>query len=155
MNGRQTTVNKPVAFPLKPGKSWTVDYTEINPNRVHTREQFHLVYAVKDWEEVTVPAGKFKALKVEADGDWIADVPARMSAAAGGHVDVNNSLSIAGTSRQGPQTFTGHLYKAVWYVPEVGRWVKSVEEAFDANGERNERLTTILESYTFKNSPHS
>ena len=154
VNGHQTTVNKPVTFPLAPGKSWTIDYTEANPNRVHTREQFHYVYEVKDWEDVTVPAGKFKALKIEAEGDWSTDVPARTNAAAGSHVDANSTLAVAGTLKSGPQTFTGHVYKAIWYVPEVGRWVKSVDEAFDANGERNERLTSTLESFTTKTPPH-
>lgn len=153
VNGHQTAVNKPVSFPLAPGKSWTVDYTEANPNRVHTREQFHYVYEVKDWEDITVPAGKFKAVKIEAEGDWSADVPARIDAAAGSHVDADSALAMAGTFKHGPQTFTGHVYKAIWYVPEVGRWVKSVDEAFDANGERNERLTSTLESYNVKSMP--
>jgi hypothetical protein len=46
---------------------------------------------------------------------------------------------------------TGRTYKAFWYVPEIGRWVKSVEEYYGSNGVRNERYTAELESY--KRSP--
>jgi hypothetical protein len=42
---------------------------------------------------------------------------------------------------------TGRLYKAFWYVPEIGRWVKSVEEYYGSNGVRNERYTSELESF--------
>jgi len=42
---------------------------------------------------------------------------------------------------------TGRTYKAFWYVPEVKRWVKSVEEYYGSNGVRNERYTGELQSY--------
>ena len=38
-------------------------------------------------------------------------------------------------------TAAGYRYKAFWYVPEVGRWAKSVEEYYGSNGVRNERYT--------------
>ena len=47
----------------------------------------------------------------------------------------------------GPVPATGRTYKAFWYVPEVGRWVKSVEEYYSSNGVRNERYTTEVESF--------
>ena len=40
----------------------------------------------------------------------------------------------------------GRTYKALWYVPEQRRWVKSVEEYYAGNGVRNERYTAELES---------
>ena len=33
VNGRQTVVNRPLAFPLNIGKSWIVEYSEDHPNR--------------------------------------------------------------------------------------------------------------------------
>lgn len=42
---------------------------------------------------------------------------------------------------------TGKTYKAFWYVPAVGRWVKSVEEYYDANGMRNARYSNELVSF--------
>ena len=46
-----------------------------------------------------------------------------------------------------PQSATGRLYKAFWYVPEINRFVKSVEEYYSAGGVRNERYTDELDSY--------
>ena len=37
VNGQQTTVNRPLDFPLRVGKSWVVDYTEDHPNRQHSQ----------------------------------------------------------------------------------------------------------------------
>jgi hypothetical protein len=42
-------------------------------------------------------------------------------------------------------TAAGHTYKAFWYVPEAGRWVKSVEEYYGSKGVRKERYTGELE----------
>jgi hypothetical protein len=42
---------------------------------------------------------------------------------------------------------TGRLYKAFWYVPEIGRWVKSDEEYYGSNGVRTQRFTSELESF--------
>jgi hypothetical protein len=41
---------------------------------------------------------------------------------------------------------SGRTYKAFWYVPEVRRWVKSVEQYYGSGGVRNERYTGELES---------
>jgi hypothetical protein len=39
-----------------------------------------LKYRVVGWEDVEVPAGKFKALKIEADGSWSGEIAARTTA---------------------------------------------------------------------------
>ena len=39
------------------------------------------------------------------------------------------------------------LYKAFWYVPEIGRWVKSDEEYYGSNGTRTQRFSSELESF--------
>jgi hypothetical protein len=46
---------------------------------------------------------------------------------------------------------SGRTYKAFWYVPEVKRWVKSVEEYYAASGVRSERYTSELESVRLAN----
>ena len=69
VNGHLTMVNQPLDFPLRVGKSWTIDYVEDNPNRQHTSEHFRSPYKVTGWEDVTVPAGTFHALKIEVDGE--------------------------------------------------------------------------------------
>jgi hypothetical protein len=45
------------------------------------------------------------------------------------------------------RTVTGRTYKAFWYVPEVKRWVKSIEEYYGSGGVRNESYTGELEGF--------
>jgi hypothetical protein len=74
---------------------------------------------VVGWEDVTVPAGKFRALKLEANGTF-------------------QRLDI---SARGWQRFT------LWYVPEVKRTVKSTIESSNTSPTvlTLERLTELLE----------
>jgi hypothetical protein len=51
------------------------------------------------------------------------------------------------TRRTTPQQATGRLYKAFWYVPEIGRWVKAVEENYGSNGVRSQRVSGELEAF--------
>jgi hypothetical protein len=74
INGAETLVERPFAFPLAIGKAWRVEYTEDNPNVQHAREHLEIPYRVVGWEDVKTAAGKFKALKIEAKGSWTADV---------------------------------------------------------------------------------
>src|SRR5207245_2132270 len=39
VNGAETLVNRPLAFPLTPGKSWGLEFTEQNPNKKHDWEK--------------------------------------------------------------------------------------------------------------------
>ena len=131
VNGVETVVNRPFAFPLEVGKSWKVEFTELNPSRQKLRQTVSLPYKVVGWEDVTVPAGTFKALKIEADGRWSADIAER---------------NVGASRKTG-----GRIYRCFWYVPEVRRWVKSIQEDFTAEGRRNNRATSELERYG--NSP--
>src|SRR5262245_34967677 len=65
VNGANTVVNQPLNFPLSAGKSWTIEFKDDHPaNRAHQSEHFKENFAVSGWEDVTVPAGTFKALKI-------------------------------------------------------------------------------------------
>jgi hypothetical protein len=77
LNGVETVVMRPLSFPLSVGKAWSVEYTEINPNPAHSKEQLNIPFKAVGWEDVETPAGKFKALKIVANGTWVADVVAR------------------------------------------------------------------------------
>lgn len=147
VNGHETVVNRPLAFPLSIGKTWEVEYTEDHPNRQHSSEHFRSVYKVTGWEDATVPAGTFHALKIEADGDWSAALAPAVAAVAGTRLDAQGATTVMQSNRITPKTISGRTYKAFWYVPVVRKWVKSVEEYYDANGMRNERYTDELESY--------
>lgn len=151
VNGHETTVNRPLSFPMSIGKTWTVDYSEDHPNRQHSNEHFKSVYKVVGWEDVTVPAGTFHALKIEADGNWTAVTAPAVSAVAGSRVDAQGATTVMQTGRSIATTAAGRTYKAFWYVPAVKKWVKSVEEYYDSNGVRYQRFTGELQAFQVAN----
>ncbi len=148
VDGKDTVVNRPFEFPLSPGKSWEVEYKDDHPtNRSHSSEQFKEKYTVTGWEDVTVPAGAFRALKVEAEGQWTAVIAPAAGVAAQTRSDAHGSTVVVQSNRVTPQTVTGRLYKAFWYVPSVKRWVKTDEEYFNTSGVQSEKDAEELESY--------
>lgn len=151
VNGVQTVVNKPLAFPLSPGKTWSLSYAENTPaDRTHTRESYELTYKVAGWEDVTVPAGTFHALKIEGDGTWTAYLPGNVLVTKG---RAANGATISSATGQAPRVASGRLLKTFWYVPEVHRWVKSEEDTFNSGGVQTQQATSELEAYTLANAP--
>ncbi|MFL9892690.1 hypothetical protein [Paraburkholderia sp. RL17-381-BIF-C] len=147
VNGTEMVVNRPLAFPLSPGKTWSIDYAEQHPNKMHALEKWRTQYRVVDTEAVEVPAGKFQAIKVEAEGDWTAQIEPTQTVTQAVQVQQGDTAMVTHAQKTGPVQATGRTYKAIWYVPEIGRWVKSVEEYYASNGVRNERYTSELESF--------
>jgi hypothetical protein len=133
VNGVETLVGRPLAFPLALGKTWKVNYSENNPDPQHAREEVDITYEVGGWEDVTTPAGAFKALKIEGKGSWMAESPAR------GQTNSDPS--------SGPERATGQLYRVVWYVPEVKRWVKSRDETLTSTGQVTHREESDLKTF--------
>ncbi|WP_254058621.1 hypothetical protein [Dyella sp. S184] len=146
INGKQQVVSRPFAFPLEVGKKWELKYTEANPNPKHLSETLQTGYTVVGWEDVEVPAGKFKALKIEAEGNWTAVVAPMNQASAQAVNTTGGSAALVQTNRVTPHTVSGRTYRAFWYVPSVKRLVKSVEESYSSNGIRSERFTYELVS---------
>jgi hypothetical protein len=147
VNGKETVVNQPLSFPLAPGKKWQLQYTEQHPNKRHASEQWDSTYTVVGYETVEVPAGKFNALKVEAEGHWIAELEPAQTIVQGVQSTAASTSMVTQRQTTKAEPATGRTYKAFWYVPDVRRWVKSVEEYYDAGGRRNERFTTELEAF--------
>lgn len=147
LNGKETVVNRPLAFPLSDGKSWDVVYTELNPNKNHKSEKFESHFRVVGYETVEVPAGKFRALKIESEGHWEAQVAPGQSVVQEGQTGQGGATMVTQVQNTGERQTSGRLYKAFWYVPEVKRWVKSVEEYYSSGGVRNERYSQELESF--------
>jgi len=148
IGGKETVVYRPLTFPLGVGKTWDLDYTDDHPsNAAHKSERRELHYRAVGWEEVEVPAGKFRALKIEADGSWSGEVAPKTAATMTTVAGANGSTAAAQTVNVTARTVSGRLYAAVWYVPEARRFVKTVEEFYDTAGVRNERNTVELESY--------
>jgi hypothetical protein len=85
-------------FPLSPGQQYSAAWEMRRPRAGAFHVRHERKVTVLGWEEVEVPAGKFRALKIQADGYFKRfDKPA---------------------SDEARNTF--------WYVPHIKRWVKSI-----------------------------
>ena len=147
VNGKETAVMRPLSFPLSPGKTWAVTYTEQNPNKKLSTETRDDKYTVAGYEMVEVPAGKYRALKIEAEGRWSAQLAPSQTIIQGAQSRASGATMSTEVEKTVAKDVSGRLYKAYWYVPEIKRWVKSVEEDYDSGGVRNARRTMELESY--------
>jgi hypothetical protein len=87
-------------FPLTVGATYPYEYAMIAKRGSAIRTKSDGMVTVVGWEDVQVPAGKFRALKIEAKGTYL-----RRDIRYGGY-----------------QRWT------YWYVPEVKRWVKGTYE---------------------------
>jgi hypothetical protein len=147
INGKETTVLQPLSFPLNVGKAWQVEYTELNPNPQKLRETDVYPFKAVGWEDIAVPAGKFHALKIESEGRWTADVTPRVLNNA--VVARHGTIAAQTTEQRVVQgvRVSGRFYKCFWYVPEVKRWVKSIEENYNSGGDLNQSFSDELESY--------
>lgn len=99
--------NGVLRFPLQPGARYTSQFEIVRPRQGAFRSKVTLNATVAGWEEIAVPAGKFRALKVDAPGTYQ-------------RVDVSGA---------------GKVRYMVWYVPEVKRWVKWTFENTNFRGE--------------------
>ncbi len=150
--GKETVVHRPFTFPMSIGKTWDLEFTDDHPNnKNHKSETRKLRYRVVGWEDVEVPAGKFKALKIEADGSWSGEIAPHTTASIANQAGAQGTTAVAQTVNVKAETVTGRLYQAYWYAPDVKREVKSVEENYDTNGLRSARWTNELESYKVAN----
>ena len=89
VDGRQK-----LQFPLEAGSSWSSSSTFTARDGAYSRDEFE--YRALAWEQVTVPAGTFWALKIEAGG-W----------------RYNLSTNVRG------QTMPQRIEGTIWYSPEV------------------------------------
>lgn len=132
VNNRRTVVDKPLSFPLVASKSWAIEYGEGRPSREHGSEHFRTICKVVGWEDITVVAGTFHTLKLEAEGRWSATLaPATATA------DAQGATPVVPASKGAAPTASGRTHQVFWYVPAVKKWVRSVEEFYGSDGGRN------------------
>ena len=147
INGVPTVINKPLSFPLKENASWHTAYTEQHPNKLHSVESWDNSFKVLGYESVEVPAGRFNAIKIESEGTWTAQADPAATVTMSSRVSQNGATSVADIQKASTDPVGGRTYKVFWYVPEVKRWVKSVEEYYSSNNVRNEKYSSELQSY--------
>ena len=89
------------SFPLQFGSSRTLSFEAQRPRVTTGSIQYHVTVRIAGWEEITVPAGKFRVVRIVGDGSFLLPEfprPARVRT-------------------------------TYWYAPEVRRWVKFLLEA--------------------------
>ena len=84
-------------FPLQVGATYGAKFDVMFPKKEGAEARNERTVKVVGWEEVVVPAGRFRALKIVAEGTF-----QRL-----------DNPSAFGTSRN-----------VIWYVPEIRRWAK-------------------------------
>jgi hypothetical protein len=94
---------------LQPGTSWKGLVTPVEDSFFNN---WYSQGKATDWESVSVPAGNFKALRVEINSNRNAD---------------------AGSAAQGIATRVRYV---VWYAPEVKRTVKHLRTVWAADGRK-------------------
>ena len=97
-------------FPLSPGRQYPAAWDIRRPRAGAFHVRHERKVTVVGWEDVEVPAGKFRALKVQADGHF----------------------------RRFDKLASDEARNTFWYVPQVKRWVKAVYQ--DARLEVTEEL---------------
>jgi hypothetical protein len=150
VNGKETIVARPLDFPLKTGKDWKVELEEkenLGSESFRSRGS-NLLYQVVGMENIDVPAGKFKAWKIEAEGNWTETKPAAASASQQTQMTANQVVTVTAAKKAGETTVTGRIYEAVWYSPETKNYVKYVKERFDPAGVRY--FSDVRELVSFK-----
>lgn len=99
-----TGQHEPLRFPLNPGKSWDFSYTaKVKMNTIRVTQRALVI----GWETVTVPAGSFRALRVEHRGTYAA---------------TDNTYH-----------WSGRIRETYWYAPKAQRVVK--REYHDTKGD--------------------
>jgi hypothetical protein len=146
--GKPTITSKPYSFPLESKKVWKIEFIEQNPNQKVKIAKTTKEYTVIGWETVTVPAGTYKAIKVEMNGDWYVEfntiAPTSSTATTSGE---SGATAVArSTAAVTPPPASGRLYQAYWYVPDLKSHIKLVGEEYNAGGQLNKRHIEELDS---------
>lgn len=147
VNGQETISNRPFAFPMSIGQSWTSDWTDPTRRGTLLSGHVHTSCTPKGWEDVTVPAGTFHALKVVCKGveEMQLEVPAQ--AAAGTITAGGGATSVAHVQKGGRGSVTHVTYREAWYAPEIKTSVKNLYESYNTDNVRLRRETEALVSF--------
>ena len=137
INGVETLTIKPFDFPLHAGKSWGFVLEENAPEVDRLKSMvIKMTYKVVGIEDVDVPAGKYKAWRIEGEGTWTGTRKPEEVQAQGTHKNADSTVSITTSRKSGQSVQTGRIYSETWYVPEIKNFVKDLVERYDPSGIR-------------------
>lgn len=92
-----TPSSQSLQWPLQPGKKYPVEFSYVNTENSR-KGSTDMKSEVSELQDITVPAGTFKAYKISSQGFW--------------------------TRRDSEYSGSGKEAQTIWYAPEVKRWVK-------------------------------
>jgi hypothetical protein len=146
-DGEETVTTRPFSFPMSVGQRWSVDYVDSTRRGAQTSDHVRKTYKVVGWEDVTVPAGTFHAIKVEAHGVDLDTIQVPAAAVGGAVASSDGATSVSHTQRGGQDSLTRVTYAELYYVPKIKSYVKSIEEQYNADNIRLISETQVLVSY--------
>jgi hypothetical protein len=144
VDGRNTVTTRPFEFPMAAGHKWTVDFIDPTRRGNQVSAHIHRTYSVVGWEDVTVPAGHFRAIKVVADGVDEAQIEVPAVASANVAAAPGGSTSVAHSQRGGVGKLVRGTHAEIYYVPAVKNFVRMVEEQYNTDNVRVMRHTLNL-----------
>ncbi len=136
VDGREEVTARPYAFPLVVGKTWTADYTDAQRHGLQTSAHYHWTYKVAGFEDITVPAGTFHAVKIEAKGVFEAQMAAGSGAVAGLAGSDQDKTAIVHSQFTPAHTEYASLHSVFDYSAQVKAAVKTVEEVYNSDDVR-------------------
>jgi hypothetical protein len=148
VDGQQKVTARLFSFPMKVGDKWTEDFVDPRRKGIQTSAHVTMTYKVVGWEDVTVPAGTFHALKIEGNGLLTAQVFFPAKAIAAGEAGPSDATSISHVQTAHSGTMVQPRYRLIYYAPQIKNYVKLIYEQYDDQNVRNERDTFVLVSYT-------
>jgi len=147
VDGQETVTTRPFNFPMAVGQTWTTDYVDATRRGNQLSAHIHCTYTVTGWEDVTVPAGTFRALKVVAKGVNKGAILVPTTAMTGAAVAGGATAGVTRTQRGGVGELTRRTYAELYYIPQIKIYGKSVEEQYTTDDVLSSRDTKVLVSY--------
>jgi hypothetical protein len=147
VNGEDAVTTRPYQFPMKVGQTWLADFTNATRHGLRLSAHVHWSYKVMGWEDVTVPAGTFHALRIAASGteEAVEIVPTRAS--GGAAASPLGSSTYTNSQRGGTALVKIRTHSELYYVPSIKNAVKSIEERYSSDDILVDRSTRVLLSY--------
>ena len=147
VDGQSATTQRDFSFPLKIGATWEEDFVDPRRQGAQTSAHVQRTYRVVGWEDVTVPAGTFHALKIEANGKLTAQISLPATAVSAAAASPLAGTSISHTERARSGVVTQPTYRVIYYAPEIKSYVKAISEQYDSENVRTKRDVSVLASF--------
>ncbi|MBV8681615.1 MAG: hypothetical protein JO111_01990 [Caulobacteraceae bacterium] len=136
LDGVLTETGRPFKFPMVPGDSWTVDFSQAEQHEGQTNTHWNVTYEVVGWTVVTTPAGTFRALEIKEAGSIEAERAAPQVRATTLLATTKRKIKSSGKNDVRHQSIHNMVYGEFYYVPSIKYYVKSFEEQYNADNVR-------------------